>query len=257
LQYERCPIPNAEDEYKQSTASEGICMDTSDDIDYKWFIVALAIINGAALLLANFQAYQARFIPTKFSESGFIGLSMGIMLQGFLMALPAFFMHSSITTFYSIISSLVLLTSGSVLYLIFVPKILAWWANKRVTMTTADPSSGSGLRMEWHQMIALKACLPSDQQQRLRVVKSSSVIVIPEEGKVECDSGENDTKAVPIQEPDEKHTTAQHSSDSPGEPEIEREAESDKQDQKDVPLGLVAAIEAVQSDCNEVHERDL
>jgi len=76
LHYERHPVEYAEDEYRRSTKYEGTCTN-SNHLYYKWFIVALAVINGAALLLANVQAYRARHIRTEFSESCFIGLSFG------------------------------------------------------------------------------------------------------------------------------------------------------------------------------------
>jgi len=180
LQYERRPVKYAQDEYGRSTASKGTCTNSGNRliIQYKWFIVALGVFNGAALVLANYQAYRARYIRTELSESRYIGLSMAIMLQGFLMAFPAFVTDTSSTTAsYAIIAALISLVSGSVLYLIFIPKILAWHANAKNDMTDRC-SSSYGLRIERHHLNnRLEDSPPGDQQVGVRAISQCSDVV--------------------------------------------------------------------------------
>jgi len=190
LQYERHPVEYAEDEYRRSTASQGTCANSSN-LYYKWFIVALAVINGAALLLANFQAYRARHVQTELSESRYLGLSMGVMSQGFLIGLPAFVTDTSTTASYAIIAALVSLVSGSVLYLIFIPKILA----RRSTSTekeTANRSSDYGLKIEHRHLVHLEDRPPIDQKAGLRVKSHCSVVMDDQEEPAENEASAAD-----------------------------------------------------------------
>jgi len=155
-------------------------------IYYNWFIIALAIINGAALLLANFKAYCAKHIQTEFSESHFIGLSMGVMLQSFLLALPAFVTDTKNTmASYAIIAALISLVSGLVLYLIFIPKILAWWWNNSKQERTNHFSISFGIRMEQHNLMPLADCCPSDRHMGLLVKSQCSIVLEMQEERVE------------------------------------------------------------------------
>jgi hypothetical protein len=52
------------------------------------YLVCMAPVNLFAVLLANCQAYRARNIKTKYSESRYIGLIMMCLLQSWLTGIP-------------------------------------------------------------------------------------------------------------------------------------------------------------------------
>ncbi|MGK3754091.1 MAG: hypothetical protein ACI8RD_006399 [Bacillariaceae sp.] len=86
--------------------------------------VALLVINSSAVILANVQAYRARFISDEFSESKYIGLINLMMLQILLVGIPLIFLvHENPRAEFFVVSSIVLILSLSLLLLIFVPKL--------------------------------------------------------------------------------------------------------------------------------------
>jgi ABC-type sugar transport system substrate-binding protein len=68
--YIREDLPGTDD-WNRVIASAGVCRS-----DYKVFGIILLIVNVGVLLVANFQAYQARSIETEFSESKYISIIM-------------------------------------------------------------------------------------------------------------------------------------------------------------------------------------
>lgn len=97
---------------------------TSDYNDY--FVVPLLVVNVAALLFANYQAFVARKIATEFAESEYIGSAMGLILVVFSITIPVKILaqegDSSVRFFVD--AGFVFTVSMSVLVFIFVPKIL-------------------------------------------------------------------------------------------------------------------------------------
>ena len=88
------------------------------------FLVLWYMINISALLLANFQAYKGRCILTEYSESEYIGISMAILLQAFIIGLPVFYVSSKVpNAIYVVECCLIFVTVLAVLIPTFVPKI--------------------------------------------------------------------------------------------------------------------------------------
>ena len=54
----------------------------------KVFLGLIAVVNIAALVLANVQAFRARNISTEFSESFWIGMVMVCILQALVLGIP-------------------------------------------------------------------------------------------------------------------------------------------------------------------------
>lgn len=78
-----------------------------------------------AVVAANVQAFRVRHITTEFSESRYIALSMLIILQTNIISLPIFFYETDGTEKYTGVAALIMIvTSGAILYLIFVPRLL-------------------------------------------------------------------------------------------------------------------------------------
>lgn len=89
------------------------------------FFVPLVILNVIVLIIANWQAYQARTIKSEFSESKYIGLSIASMLQCGALAVPILFLvRDNPEAFYLVVVFAIFIVSEGVLLLIFVPKIV-------------------------------------------------------------------------------------------------------------------------------------
>ena len=164
------------------TTSVGKCTFVAGDDNGGWnagsiiVVSLLAITNFAALVIANFQAYRARNISTEYGESKYIAISMGSLLQSALVGVPLLFLveESNPVASYFLRSSLVFMVSMSILVLILVPKVSAWYNHEylgepinrsshprssRLTSATfdagrtsefgfQDPSSVSGLKFQ-------------------------------------------------------------------------------------------------------------
>jgi ABC-type sugar transport system substrate-binding protein len=90
------------------------------------FIIVLALINLSAVLIANWQAFEARDIQSEFSESKYIAIAMACVLQTFLIGLPVIFLTQEIPQVqYILFVMWIFVVNTSVLLLIFVPKVCA------------------------------------------------------------------------------------------------------------------------------------
>jgi len=112
----------------------------------------LVVLNFSAVIFANVQAYQARFISDEYSESKYIWLIMGSFMQILLIALPLMFLvYTNPTAFFFLTSAIVFVISSSLLLLIFVPKIRFTMKKEvakkegRNTMSSTASTSEEGL----------------------------------------------------------------------------------------------------------------
>ncbi|KAG7368674.1 7 transmembrane sweet-taste receptor of 3 GCPR [Nitzschia inconspicua] len=106
------------------TESFGACrVDDESSVSWKVIVSFVAVLNGAALIGANLEAYKARHVDTEFGESRYIGLIMGSYLQVVAVGLPLFFLvNDNPTARFFLTSSMVFLMCSSVLLLLFIPK---------------------------------------------------------------------------------------------------------------------------------------
>lgn len=89
------------------------------------YVIPLTLINLIVLLIANYQAYEARKIKSEFSESKYIGLAMASMLQCGVIGIPILFVvRQQPQAFYIILVLVLFIISEVVLLLIFAPKII-------------------------------------------------------------------------------------------------------------------------------------
>jgi hypothetical protein len=109
------------------TSSYGICTIHSEGSAWKVIVSLIAIINGAALLASNVEAYKARKVDTAYGESSYIGLIMASWLQIILVGLPLLFLVAEQPTArFFVNSSMAFLMTMSVLLLLFLPKWRSW-----------------------------------------------------------------------------------------------------------------------------------
>lgn len=104
-------------------SNEYIVQCTSEDDVDRWFGGAILLNNSIAILAACYQAFQARKLETEYGESRYIGYSMTIVLQMMAVTVPALSKEQKPSIRLLLVSLLQLSVSGSVLFLIFVPKV--------------------------------------------------------------------------------------------------------------------------------------
>jgi hypothetical protein len=132
--------------YQQSdTESFGTCS-VSTKATWKVCLSLLGIINGGALFMANFQAYQARNLQTEYSESKYIGMAMVMILQIIVVGLPLLFLVTqNPLANYFVRVTIVFVICFSILSLIFVPKIVFWWKSDGSKKSSNGLGRDSGL----------------------------------------------------------------------------------------------------------------
>ena len=132
------------------TSSYGTCTIDSDKPDFIWkiFVSILGIVNGVALVMANWAAYKARYLSTELGESKWIAMAMGSLLQSLLFAIPILFLvRDNPATIYMVSSSIVFVITMSILGFIFVPKIMAHYKRKKERESTRNSRRHSAVCM--------------------------------------------------------------------------------------------------------------
>ncbi|CAB9497577.1 acid type B receptor subunit 2 [Seminavis robusta] len=89
------------------------------------FIVPLFVINLILLAIANWQAYEARFIESEFAESKYIAACMASLLQAIVMGVPILYMiRDNPEAYYLILVTTIFVVCMVTLSVIFLPKML-------------------------------------------------------------------------------------------------------------------------------------
>ena len=89
------------------------------------YLIILACVNIITLLIANWQAYQARHVNVEFQESKYIALATASMLQAFVIGFPVVaLLREDPQAIYIVFSLLIFITCAAILLLLFVPKIV-------------------------------------------------------------------------------------------------------------------------------------
>lgn len=113
---------------KSDTESYGICTADTESSTWKVCFSLVVLCNFVALILVNWEAYKARKMNTEYSESKFIALSMLSYLQLFLVSIPTLFLVPDNPRASFFVRSMIIVgLSMSVLLVLFVPKVYAWW----------------------------------------------------------------------------------------------------------------------------------
>jgi len=108
------------DYFERTSASVGMCTSAFLPV----YAGVVAIINTCPIMLALYQAYQARHISTEFAESTYIAAAMCIMLAVAFIGIPVLFIaYDNKDSFLFVSSGIIFVICVSLLLLIFLPKI--------------------------------------------------------------------------------------------------------------------------------------
>jgi 7 transmembrane sweet-taste receptor of 3 GCPR/Periplasmic binding protein domain len=119
LQFSRQPHPGT-DAWNRVISTYGMCS-SPNALPYA---VTIVILNFMLLLIANYQAFRARDIQSEFSESKYIAIVMGSMLQIAVIGIPiVFLVYDEPRVVYLVISLAIFSICLSILLFIFIPKI--------------------------------------------------------------------------------------------------------------------------------------
>ncbi|KAG7362299.1 7 transmembrane sweet-taste receptor of 3 GCPR-domain containing protein [Nitzschia inconspicua] len=131
LTYERKFLPGT-DYWNRELASVGRCQSEHPTA----YLVPLACVNFLSLVIAAWQAWQARDIQDEFSEGKYIGLSIFSMCQAFLTGIPIIAVVKDIPeAFYLVTVFLLFMLCIVVLSLVFMPKILIQYKYSKLPRT--------------------------------------------------------------------------------------------------------------------------
>lgn len=109
------------DEWNRTISTYGVC-----EVQSKAFGFVLIAINLSAVIIANWQAYEARHIRSEFSESKYIALCMVCVLQAVLTSFPMLCLTTELPqVHYVVICTTIFICCFSIIVLIFIPKINA------------------------------------------------------------------------------------------------------------------------------------
>ncbi|KAH9258020.1 hypothetical protein BASA81_003583 [Batrachochytrium salamandrivorans] len=101
--------------------SNGMCITTGSSLTMLPMVLALV----GFLVVGNFLSYLGRRIPTEFNESKWTAMTMVIAMEAFLIGLPILALAGNLPVGGYVVKCLVsLLISGSMVGLIFVPKLM-------------------------------------------------------------------------------------------------------------------------------------
>ena len=143
--------------YIDELTSYGRC--NSEGSEWKGFISALAILNFTALIIANVEAYKARSINDELSESKYIGLATLSMLQIFIVGVPLLvIVYQDPSAYFFMWTGIIFIISTSILFLIFIPKILTWRTPApKKSWSTYGSASGGGAGVSLEQSFTNRA----------------------------------------------------------------------------------------------------
>jgi 7 transmembrane sweet-taste receptor of 3 GCPR len=136
---------NDYDSYGRSLESYGQCMTRDGNKNFLYFLVPLLVFDFVGVAVAFYQSYLARTLPTEFSESYYLALSMGCLTETLVLGGPILFAAntSSPAAFFLVLSLLVITTSLAILLPIFVPKYLHRNAQRNNVLRTTIQSRRS------------------------------------------------------------------------------------------------------------------
>lgn len=114
-------IPKDVDMFGREIASQGSC--TSDNLIP--YLVVLGVVDLGTLVVAAYEAYNARNISTEFAESESIGRATGVILVVAFLGIPIIYIAGEDNqAYYFVMSGVVFVISMTTLSLVYLPKIL-------------------------------------------------------------------------------------------------------------------------------------
>ncbi|CAB9503382.1 acid type B receptor subunit 2 [Seminavis robusta] len=120
LTYTRADDPGT-DGWNRVLSTSGTCQSNQ----LAPYLVPLVLINSVCIGIANWQAYEARFIQSEFSEAKYIGITCVSMMQTGLIGIPILIVaHDHPEALYLVIVCMIFVVSMAILLFIFVPKMV-------------------------------------------------------------------------------------------------------------------------------------
>jgi len=111
---------DATDAFNRVIESSGSCQ----SVGSQPYIISLSVINLSIVIFANFQAYKARHISMDYSESSYISIVMGSLLQIGILGIPVLLIaKENPRAFFTIICLAISVLSAVILVCIFLPKM--------------------------------------------------------------------------------------------------------------------------------------
>jgi hypothetical protein len=155
------------DEFGQS---RGYCTGSKNGHTYTMFRVLIGIVNFGAVIFANIQAFRARNITTDYSESTYVLLTLGSLLQALIIGAPLLaLVHENDVATYFLRSVFIFIITTSILGFMFLPKVLL--IRRRETNTSASArwngANGIGSR---------PPPIPIFEPQRLETLQSTGLL---------------------------------------------------------------------------------
>jgi hypothetical protein len=118
------------DMYGRSLASFGTCQPENTGTFNK-FLIPLLVCDFIGVLVATYQSWMARKLPTEFSESKYLALSMMSLLETLILGGPILLVVSNNpTASYLVSSALIWVACMTILLPLFLPKYHAFHNNK-------------------------------------------------------------------------------------------------------------------------------
>jgi hypothetical protein len=164
-----------QDPFDRNTETYGIC-----GSDYAYiFLATLGMINLGCLLVAVFQAYQARSISTELQESGYIFTAMQFILIVSFIGIPVMVVaRENVKAFYFIRAGIIFVVCTSILILIFIPKVLA--LRKSILPRNPSPSllssnsDNDGIKILISPLVVAQMEQEIKELKRLREIENSN-----------------------------------------------------------------------------------
>lgn len=124
LSWHREPLNNY-DAYGRSVESVGHCRANGNNKEYLAFVLPLVATNAVVLILAASRIYQARNLPTEFSEASYLFVTVVSVSETCLLGgTTSLSVMEHPTSFYIVVCIIICLGSMAILLPMFVPKYL-------------------------------------------------------------------------------------------------------------------------------------
>lgn len=175
------------DTYGRSLESYGTCR--PDNQLFYAFLVPMCVVDFVGVVVATFQTYKARHMPTQLSESSYLAISTGSLLESLALGGPILaVVYSSPTPFYLVGSALICMGCMAFLLPIFVPKYLN--RRQKFSSTLASIQMGNSVggtvrhlrdsvRSGGSGMSSVRPSLPGQMAIVRRRIESSELSSIP------------------------------------------------------------------------------
>ena len=143
-QYERVEM-DSYDRFGRSTETYGGCR-PRDSTFYVFFTIT-GVFNGVGIIVAFYQSWKARNLPTEFSESGYLAVAMASLTETLFLGGPILLVvHNDPTAWYLVSTAVLCIGSMTILIPLMLPKYMARHQKMRgnSNMQTMGQSSRNG-----------------------------------------------------------------------------------------------------------------